>query len=86
MTAPRSAEDWLEAVHREFAREPDRAAAIVAAAMLDEALGLLLDKRLLPALKKERDVLSGATAPLGAFSARIDAANQFVLISRAIFT
>jgi hypothetical protein len=81
MVAPRTADYWLEAIHREFARESDRAAGIVVAAMLDEALKDLLTKRLVPAPKKDRDLVTGQRAPLGTFSTRIDAAHQLGLIS-----
>jgi hypothetical protein len=81
MTNVRSADEWLDAVHREFARESDRAAGIVVGAMLDEALKILLAKRLLPPQNKDRDILEGHRAPIGTFSARIDAAYQFGLIS-----
>ncbi|MDQ6827792.1 MAG: hypothetical protein M3081_02890 [Gemmatimonadota bacterium] len=77
-----TADEWIDAIHREFARESDRAAGIVVAAMLDEALRLLLAKRILPPVKKERNLLDGHRAPLGTFSARIDAAQQLGLISR----
>lgn len=82
MTHPRTADEWLEAVHREFARETDRAAAIVAAAMLDEALRVLIDKRLVPAPSPERSILERHDAALGSFAARIDAAFQLGLISK----
>jgi hypothetical protein len=77
----KSPNDWLEAVHREFARESDRAAGIVVAAMIDEALKDLLSKYLIPATKRDRDLVIGQRAPLGTFSARIDAAHQLGLIS-----
>ena len=82
MTDQRSADDWLDAIHKEFARESDRAAGIVVGAMLDEALRVLLAKRLVKPREKDRDILQGHRAPLGTFSARIDAAHQFGLISQ----
>lgn len=81
MTVTKTADEWLEAVHREFARESDRAAGIVVAAMLDDALRDLLSKRLVPATRKDRNLVAGPRAPLGTFSARIDAAHQLGLIS-----
>jgi hypothetical protein len=79
---PTTADGWLEAVHREFAGESDRAAAIVVGAMLDEALKSLLCKRLVAPAKKGRSLLDGMNAPLGTFNARIDSAFQLGLISR----
>jgi len=78
---PQSADEWLQAVHKGFASESDRGAALVAAAMIDEALKSLLTKRLLPPYKKDRNLL-GRDRPLSSFSARIDAAFQMGLISR----
>jgi hypothetical protein len=78
---PQSADDWLEAIHKEFAPESDRGAALVAGAMLDEALKSLLSKRLVPPERKDRDTLA-RDAPLSTFSARINAASQMGLISR----
>lgn len=78
---PTTADQWLETIHREFNRESDRAAAIVVAAMLDEALKLLLRKRLREARSRTADLLEGDQAPLHSFSAKIDAAHQLGLIS-----
>jgi hypothetical protein len=78
------ADEWLEAVHREFARESDRGAALVVAAMLDGALRVLLERRLQPPLSQDRSLLEGHQAPLGAFAARIDAALGVELISRTM--
>lgn len=78
---PTTADQWLETIHREFNRESDRAAAIVVAAMLDEALTLLLQKRLLAPRSRTADILNGERAPLHSFSAKIDAAHQLGLIS-----
>jgi hypothetical protein len=80
-TEPRNADDWLDAVHQEFARESDRAAAIVVAAMLDEALRSLIERRLVEPQDPNRSILNGPNAPLASFSARIDAAQQLGLIS-----
>jgi len=82
VTEPQTADEWLRAVHREFDRESDRAAAIVVAAMLDEALRVLLERLLVPAPSAERSILERYDAPLGSFAARIDAAFQLGLISK----
>jgi hypothetical protein len=81
-TVPKTAGEWLEAIHREFAIESDRGAAIVAAAMLDDALKSLLKKRLCPPASKDRSILERYDAPLGSFAARIDAAQQLGLVSK----
>jgi len=79
---PKTADDWLEALHHEFHSETDRAAVIVVASMVDEALRLLLDRRLIPPLRNDKGILESANAPLGTFSARISAAHQLGLISK----
>lgn len=81
---PSTAEEWLEAIHRAFFVESDRSAAIVAAAMLDDALKCLLTRRLVPAVSRERSIVEGANAPLATFSARIDACHQLGLVSRQL--
>lgn len=81
-TLPTTAEGWLEAIHTEFERESDRAAAIVVAAMLDEALKLLLRKRLAAPVAQDRSILDGPNASLNSFSIRIDAGFQLGLLSR----
>ena len=78
------ADEWLEAVHREFARESDRGAALVVAAMLDDTLGRLLEKRLQRPLSQGQSLLEGYQAPLGSLAARIDAALGVELISRSM--
>lgn len=73
--------DWITQIHIEFGRESDRAAGIVAVAMLDEALHDLFAGRLLPPLKPANSLLEGNRAPIGTFSVRIDAAHQLGFIS-----
>lgn len=72
----------LAAIANAFAKETDRAAAIVAAAMLDDSLANLLEALLVRPDKDERSIVRGDQAPLGTFSARINAAHQLGLISR----
>lgn len=79
---PKSPSDWAKAIHKAFLRESDRAAAIVAGAMLDEALLAVLRARLVKPISKGKSLVDGPNGPLGTFSARIDAAHQFGLISK----
>jgi DNA-binding MltR family transcriptional regulator len=72
---------WLEAISKAFSIDSDRAAAIVAGAMLDDALKALIEAILVKPIKKEHSILHGDCAPLGSFSARINAAQQLGLIS-----
>jgi hypothetical protein len=79
---PSNADGWLDAIHEQFRVESDRAAAIVSAAMLENALSALLRKRLIPASSPERSLLDGDRTALGTFASKIDAAFQLGLISR----
>ena len=76
------ADEWHDRLFAQFREETDRAAILVAAAMMDTALELLLAKLLAPPLKAERSLLASHRGPLGTFSARIDAAYQLGLISQ----
>jgi hypothetical protein len=76
-----TAEDWLKTAHHEFDKESDRAAAIVVAAILDDALETLIESLLVPALSPKHSIINGHRSPLGTFGARIDAAFQLGLIS-----
>lgn len=79
---PQSADEWLDTLHLLFAQESDRAAAIVAAAIVEDAIETLLRKRLVEPYLRERDLLREHSGPLGSFSAKIDACFQLGLISR----
>jgi len=81
-TRPKTADEWLEAVHREFQRESDRAAAIVACAILDEGLKALLQKKLVAPEKPDHSLINGSNPYLDSFGSRIDASFQLGLISR----
>ena len=83
MNVPSSGTDWSSEAHRLFGQESDRGAALVVSAMLEVALEQLLEARLVAPTSMKRDILkSGAQAPLGTFSAKIDAAHQLGLISQ----
>src|SRR5687768_5259075 len=61
---------WDEVLKKEFAGESDRAAVIVGAALLDDALDTLLRARLAPIVSAEDSLFDGAYAPAASFSAR----------------
>ncbi|WP_157637640.1 hypothetical protein [Burkholderia ubonensis] len=72
----------ISAVKEEFAGASDRAAAIVAAAFLDDILKELLTDFLVPAKNPaDNKKLLSAQGPLGSFSARITMAHRLGLIS-----
>ncbi len=66
----------------EFRKESDRAAVILAAAMLDEFLAEILAARLVPSPSSVDPLLEGANGPLSSFSARIDACFRTGVISQ----
>lgn len=65
----------------EFSKESDRAAVILSAAMLDNALASLLKTNLAPINSSNDTLFDGANAPLSDFSSRIDMTNRLGLIS-----
>jgi DNA-binding MltR family transcriptional regulator len=71
-------------LHLELDKESDRSLVIVAAALLDEALKQCVEKRMLPAKKKELCIFSGGNAPLSTFSSRINFCCQIGIISSAL--
>jgi len=68
----------------EFQKETDRSSAILSAAMLDEALRVLLKTHLVPNASSNDNLFNGPTAPLSAFSSRIDFAFRLGLISKRL--
>jgi DNA-binding MltR family transcriptional regulator len=72
---------FWERLHLELEEETDRSVAIVASALLDEALKESVKARLLPARKNEYCILSGGNSPLSTFSSRINFCYQIGLIS-----
>ena len=67
-----STKHWLKVFFEEFKEESDRAYVILAGSMIDQALETLLKARLVPSTSQEDNLFSGAYAPLGSFSAKID--------------
>ena len=62
----------------------DRACVIIAGAILDERLKILIQKYLLPTLDKNNDKLLGRSAPIESFSSRIELARRLNLISEEV--
>jgi hypothetical protein len=73
---------WLTFFINEFEKESDRAAVILAAAMLDEGLKELVESFLIPCSSSEDPLFDGANAPVGTFSSRIECAYRLGIISR----
>jgi DNA-binding MltR family transcriptional regulator len=75
---------FCDRLHLELGKETDRSVAIVASALLDEALKESVKARLLPARKNEWCILSGGNSPLSTFSSRINFCYQIGLISHVM--
>lgn len=73
--------DYFDVLHKEFAKETDRAAVILAASIADELLRTLLVARLVPVSSSSDDLFDGANAPLSTFNSRIEMSYRLGLIS-----
>jgi DNA-binding MltR family transcriptional regulator len=80
--AKSAAAHWNSIHNAEFAKESDRAAVILTAAMLDNALYQLLRTVLVADTSSTDELLEGANAPLSTFSSRIHAAYRLGLLSK----
>ncbi|OJH09106.1 MAG: hypothetical protein AOY29_07330 [Alcanivorax borkumensis] len=67
-----------------ISEESDRGAVIVAASILDESLGEILKTFLLRPSTKKDNLLEGAYAPLGSFSAKIELSFRLGIIRKPI--
>ena len=76
------ARHWDDKFHQELAKDSDRATAIVAAALLEQALTTLLRNHLAPCGSQDDPLFEGAYAPVAAFSAKIDLAHRLGLLSQ----
>jgi hypothetical protein len=72
---------WDSFFRAEIGKESPRAAVILAAAMLEQALDALLRARLVAAPTQSDSFFDGPYAPLASFSAKIDMAYRIGLIS-----
>lgn len=70
----------LPLFHDRLSDESERGTAIVAAALMDDALQNLLQAKLVPSCERNDELFSGAYAPLSNFSAKIDFAYRVGLI------
>ncbi|MDR7335130.1 hypothetical protein [Roseateles asaccharophilus] len=72
---------WNNVFVKEFGRESDRAAVIVAASIFDSSLDSLLRQYLVPCSSSNDDLFDGTNAPLSTFSAKIAMAHRLGLIT-----
>lgn len=72
---------WNRFFRTELSKESERASVILAAAMLEQALEVLLRARLVPVAVRDDPLFDGAYAPISTLSAKIDIAHRIGLIS-----
>lgn len=73
--------DYFQILHRDFAKESDRAAVILAASAVEELLRTILIARLVAVTSSSDELFDSATAPLGTLSSRIEMAYRLGVIS-----
>lgn len=83
-TPSSAASHWDDLLRTEFVKESDRAAVILTAAMIDDAIAQLLRISLVASPTREDPLFDSPNAPLGNLSARIDFAFRCGLISRRL--
>jgi DNA-binding MltR family transcriptional regulator len=76
----KEAAELFSKYHAIISSESDRGAVILAGSILDVALEKLIVSFLLPPVKKEDKLVTGAYAPLGSFSAKIEMCYRLGLI------
>jgi DNA-binding MltR family transcriptional regulator len=76
-----TATKWDDILEDEFAKESDRAAAILVCSLFDNALVTLLRNCLVACPTKDDDLIDSPNAPISTFSSRIDLAFRLGLIS-----
>ena len=72
---------WVKEYYTEFSKESDRAAVILCASMLENALEDYLLARLVPNPASSDSLFDGPIAPLSTFSSKIDFAIRLGIIS-----
>lgn len=71
----------MDFLFKEFEKESDRAAVILAVSLIDESLHSLLKAHLVPVNGSSDEMFEGANAPIGTFSAKINMAYRLGLLS-----
>jgi hypothetical protein len=76
---------WCDTFRREFRKESDRASVILAAAMIEKSLEMIIRAKLIPSLSKEDELFDKPYAPLRNFKAMIELAYRIGLISSNLY-
>jgi len=72
---------WMDTFRREFQKESDRASVILAGAMIEKSLEMMIRAKLIPSLHKKDELFDTPYAPLHNFKAKIELAYRIGLIS-----
>ena len=73
--------NYYNVLHGEFAKESDRAAVILVAAIIDDLLRSCLASRFVATTSNEDALFDGANSALGNFSSRIEMSYRLGLVS-----
>ena len=77
-------EYWTDFLLEEFSKETDRAAIILTASLIENALTTLLKNYLAPVSTKDDELFDGPTAPLSNFNSKVQFAYRLGLISQKL--
>lgn len=76
---------WCDTFRREFRKESDRASVILASAMIEKSLEMMIKAKLIPSLSKKDELFDTPYAPLSNFKAMIELAYRIGLISSNLY-
>jgi hypothetical protein len=76
---------WCDTFRREFRKESDRASVILASAMIEKSLEMVIKAKLIPSLSKRDELFDTPYAPLRNFKAIIELAYRIGLISSNLY-
>jgi hypothetical protein len=76
---------WMDTFRREFRKESDRASVILAGAMIEKSLEMMIRAKLIPSLSKKDELFDTPYAPLRNFKAMIELAYRIGLISSNLY-
>ena len=76
---------WMDTFRREFRKESDRASVILAGAMIEKSLEMMIRAKLVPSLSKKDELFDTPFAPLRNFKAMIELVYRIGLISSNLY-
>ena len=76
---------WMDTFRREFRKESDRASVILAGAMIEKSLEMMIRAKLIPSLSKKDELFDTPYAPLRNLKAMIELGYRIGLISSNLY-